>query len=568
MCEMRSSVIFLSPLLARLGMAEISAPGGCEIGLRPIDLHLSSLRLMGAQIETEGGVLSCRCPDGLHGEKITLSFPSVGATENILIAAASADGETVILNAAREPEIADLADFLCSCGAHISGAGSGEITVCGMKKLHSAEHTVIPDRIIASTYMAAAAVTGGDVRILDTRAEHITPVIPVFEQAGCKVDCGKNSVHISAPVRLRSVQTVRTMPYPGFPTDSQAAVMAMLSVAHGTSVMIENIFENRYRHVRELCRLGADIMTEGKVAVIKGVETLTGACVCAADLRAGTGAAPVIARIAKDMGILTVGVVTRPFKFEGKKKQLQAQKGIENLAENVDSLIVIPNEQLKAMNNGQKMTFVEAFKMADEVLLHGVKSISELIKVPGFVNLDFADVTSIMKDAGYAHMGFAKASGKDKAAEAAKGSISSPLLETSISGAKGVIISFTAAPDVDLDDIEGAAALITEQAHPDADITWGIAFDDSMDDEMMITVIATGFEDKPKSAMYPEEQPKAEAPAAPAAQTEYVQTSIAQPAKPVAPEEPKKEDAPYIAKRPAEINPDDEFSIILDSFNR
>jgi len=282
----------------------------------------------------------------------------------------------------------------------------------------------------------------------------------------------------------------------------------------------------------------------------------------------GTGAAPVIARIAKDMGILTVGVVTRPFKFEGKKKQLQAQKGIENLAENVDSLIVIPNEQLKAMNNGQKMTFVEAFKMADEVLLHGVKSISELIKVPGFVNLDFADVTSIMKDAGYAHMGFAKASGKDKATEAAKGSISSPLLETSISGAKGVIISFTAAPDVDLDDIEGAAALITEQAHPDADITWGIAFDDSMDDEMMITVIATGFEDKPKSAMYPEEQPRAEAPAAPAAQTEYVQTSIAQPAKPVAPEEPKKEEAPYIAKRPAEINPDDEFSIILDSFNR
>ena len=262
----------------------------------------------------------------------------------------------------------------------------------------------------------------------------------------------------------------------------------------------------------------------------------------------GTGAAPVIARIAKDMGILTVGVVTRPFKFEGKKKQLQAQKGIENLAENVDSLIVIPNEQLKAMNNGQKMTFVEAFKMADEVLLHGVKSISELIKVPGFVNLDFADVTSIMKDAGYAHMGFAKASGKDKAAEAAKGSISSPLLETSISGAKGVIISFTAAPDVDLDDIEGAAALITEQAHPDADITWGIAFDDSMDDEMMITVIATGFEDKPKSAMYPEEQPKAEAPAAPAAQTEYVQTSIAQHAKPVAPEEPKKEEKKPAAK--------------------
>ena len=281
----------------------------------------------------------------------------------------------------------------------------------------------------------------------------------------------------------------------------------------------------------------------------------------------GTGAAPIIARIAKDMGILTVGVVTRPFKFEGRKKQLQAQRGIENLAENVDSLIVIPNEQLKAMNNGQKMSFAEAFEMADEVLLHGVKSISELIKVPGFVNLDFADVTAIMRDAGYAHMGFAKASG-NKAAEAARGSISSPLLETSIAGAKGVIISFTAAPDVDLEDIEGAAELITEQAHPDADITWGIAFDENMDDEMMITVIATGFEDKPKSAVYPEEQPKTKVEAPAPAQTEYVQTSITQPVKPEVHEEPKKEEAPYIAKRPAEINPDDEFSIILDSFNR
>lgn len=280
----------------------------------------------------------------------------------------------------------------------------------------------------------------------------------------------------------------------------------------------------------------------------------------------GTGAAPVIARIAKDMGILTIGVVTRPFKFEGSKRQRQAQKGIEALAENVDSLIVIPNEQLKKINEGQKLSFTEAFKMADEVLLHGVRSISELIKVPGFVNLDFADVTAIMKDAGYAHMGFAKASGKDKAAEAAKGSISSPLLETSISGAKGVIISFTAAPDVDLDDVEGAADLITAQAHPDADITWGIAFDDKMDDELLITVIATGFDEKPKSAVYPEDQtaPKAapKATVEPAPQPKYEQTSIEQPA------EPKHEDAPFIVKKPPEINPDDEFSIILDSFNR
>lgn len=291
MCEMRSSVIFLSPLLSRMRSAELSTPGGCEIGLRPIDLHLSSLKMMGADISTEGGVLSCRCPNGLHGERITLSFPSVGATENILIASATAQGETVILNAAREPEIADLAAFLNSCGAHISGADSGEIYIEGVKQLHGTEHTVIPDRIIASTYMAAAAITHGDVLIKNTCPDHITPVVSVFEQAGCKVECEKDSVRIVAPELLRSVQTVRTMPYPGFPTDSQAAVMAMLSVAHGTSVVVENIFENRFRHVRELSRLGADIMTEGKVAVIKGVKCLKGANVCAADLRAGTALA-------------------------------------------------------------------------------------------------------------------------------------------------------------------------------------------------------------------------------------------------------------------------------------
>ena len=206
----------------------------------------------------------------------------------------------------------------------------------------------------------------------------------------------------------------------------------------------------------------------------------------------GTGAAPVIARIAKDMGILTVGVVTRPFKFEGRKKQLQAQKGIENLAENVDSLIVIPNEQLKAMNHGQKMSFAEAFEMADEVLLHGVKSISELIKVPGFVNLDFADVTSIMKDAGYAHMGFAKASGKDKATEAAKGSISSPLLETTIEGASHVIINISG--DISLIEANDAASYVQELAGDDANIIFGAMYDENAQDEATITVIATGLD--------------------------------------------------------------------------
>jgi len=206
----------------------------------------------------------------------------------------------------------------------------------------------------------------------------------------------------------------------------------------------------------------------------------------------GTGAAPVVAQIAKDMGILTIGVVTKPFKFEGKKRMMQAEQGIANLADCVDSLIVIPNDKLRTLSE-QRLTFAQAFALADEVLLQGVRSISELIKVPGFVNLDFADVTSVMKDAGYAHMAVGKATGKGKADEAAEKAIQSPLLETSIAGAHGVIISISSSEDVDLEDVENAAGLITAQAHVDANITWGIAFDPELDDEMIITVIATGF---------------------------------------------------------------------------
>lgn len=207
----------------------------------------------------------------------------------------------------------------------------------------------------------------------------------------------------------------------------------------------------------------------------------------------GTGAAPVIAQVAKDMGCLTIGVVTKPFKFEGRKRMLQAQDGIAKLAEHVDSLIVIPNDRLRALDE-RKKTIAEAFAEADEVLLQGVKSISELIKIPGFINLDFADVTSVMKDAGYAHMGVGRAKGKDKAECSANAAVSSPLLETSIAGAKGVIISITASDDVDLEDVENAAEIITSKAHEDANITWGIAFDPDLDDEMVITVIATGFD--------------------------------------------------------------------------
>ena len=255
----------------------------------------------------------------------------------------------------------------------------------------------------------------------------------------------------------------------------------------------------------------------------------------------GTGAAPVIASVAKDMGCLTIGVVTKPFKFEGKKRMLQAQDGISKLAESVDSLIVIPNDRLRALDE-KKKTIAEAFAEADEVLLQGVKSISELIKVPGFINLDFADVTSVMKEAGYAHMGVGRAKGKDKAECAANAAVSSPLLETSIAGAKGVIISITASEDVDLEEVENAAEIITEKAHVDANITWGIAFDSELDDEMVITVIATGFDSK---------TPAAEAPKAPAASVNpfaAARAASAAQAAPAAPKAPAAPSAPSIPK--------------------
>lgn len=296
MHEMRSSIVFLGPLLARFGSAYVSTPGGCEIGLRPIDLHLNAMRKLGAEITEESGVLSCTCAKRMQGAKIVLSFPSVGATENIMIAAATAKGTTVVVNAAREPEIRDLAVYLNSCGAKIKGAGEGTVVIEGVKELHSAEHSVIPDRIVASTFMAAAAVTGGKVLIKGVVPSHITPVISAFEEAGCRVDAGASRLYICAPQKLSRVQTIRTMPYPGFPTDSQAIVMSMLCLARGTSVFIENIFENRYRHVHELRKFGAKIDVEGKVAVVEGVDSFKAARVCAPDLRGG--AALVVAGLA------------------------------------------------------------------------------------------------------------------------------------------------------------------------------------------------------------------------------------------------------------------------------
>lgn len=287
MREMRSSVIFLGAILGRTQEAELSTPGGCEIGLRPIDMHISAMKQLGAELSEEHGRLKFSVPDKLRGAKITLPFPSVGATENIIIASCIAEGTTVITNAAREPEIADLADFLNSCGAKIHSAGDSTIVIEGVKQLHSTTHTVIPDRIAASTYLIAAAATGGKVCIKDIIPAHVGALIPVLKEAGCEITASNRWVCLSAPKRLNRVSIIRTMPYPGFPTDAQAPLTAMLSVAQGTSVVIENIFECRYKHVSELIRLGAKISVEGRAAVIEGVPRLTGASVVAPDLRGG-----------------------------------------------------------------------------------------------------------------------------------------------------------------------------------------------------------------------------------------------------------------------------------------
>lgn len=293
MRTMRSSIIFLGALLGRMGSCVLTFPGGCELGPRPIDMHLSALRQMGVKIDEEHGILKCGCPKGLHGADICLSFPSVGATENIMLAAALAEGETVIRNAAREPEIADLAAFLNRCGADIRGGGCGTVRIRGVKALTGCDYAVMPDRIAAATYMAAAAVTGGELALKRLRCKDIQSVLPVFRQMGCSIFCTDSGeeVYISCKKPLKAVPAVRTMPYPGFPTDAQAAVMAALATAKGTSIVIENIFESRYRHVDELVRMGADIKTAGKVAVIEGVDRLYGANVIAADLRGGAALA-------------------------------------------------------------------------------------------------------------------------------------------------------------------------------------------------------------------------------------------------------------------------------------
>ncbi len=287
MQEMRSSIIFLGAMLGKTGVCTLGYPGGCELGPRPIDLHLQALEKMGVRIREENGILHCSAPKGLHGTKIHLQFPSVGATENILLAAVLAEGETIIVNAAREPEITDLIHYLISCGAKITGIGCSTIRIQGVKKLYGCTYRIMPDRIVTATWLAAAAMTGGTLRLLHTDAGSLEGILDVLEQMHCSYYCDDTSIFISARSPVHAVRSLKTMPYPGFPTDAQAIFMAALCRAEGTSVFEETIFENRYRHVDALIRMGADIQIAGRAAVVHGVKQLHGAPVSATDLRGG-----------------------------------------------------------------------------------------------------------------------------------------------------------------------------------------------------------------------------------------------------------------------------------------
>jgi len=283
---MRASFLVMGPLLARIGKARISMPGGCAIGARPIDIHLKGFEALGVKIEQGHGYIEASAPEGLKGTSIYFDFPSVGATENIMMAASLAEGTTILENAAEEPEIVDLANYLNKMGAKIRGAGTDTIRIEGVDKLHGADYTIIPDRIEAGTYMIAAAMTGGDIVVENVLPEHQKPLIAKLREAGAVVEEDIDKVRVIGKNQLKAV-SIKTLPYPGFPTDMQAQMMAMMVIAEGRSKVTETVFENRFMHVVELNRMGAQISTEGRSAVIDGPCKLTGCDVRATDLRAG-----------------------------------------------------------------------------------------------------------------------------------------------------------------------------------------------------------------------------------------------------------------------------------------
>lgn len=319
MTEMRSSIFLMGPLLARLGKIRVTYPGGCSIGERPIDLHFKGLEAMGVKIREEKGHILASAPD-LRGTEIHLDYPSVGATENLMMAAVLAKGKTVINNAAREPEIVDLQNFLNAMGAQVRGAGTETLRIMGVKELGKCKYRIIPDRIVAGTYLMAAAITGSRLSLKDIISSHLDAVVAKMREAGVLIEATEDSLEVING-ELKAVETLRTLPYPSFPTDLQAPMMALLTLAKGTSIITESVFEARFKHAAELNRLNAKILVEGRNAVIEGVNKLKGADVEATDLRAG--AALILAGLAAEGTTVITGIKYIDRGYEYIEKDLQ-----------------------------------------------------------------------------------------------------------------------------------------------------------------------------------------------------------------------------------------------------
>ncbi len=323
--ELRSSVFMLGSVLTRFRRAKISYPGGCDIGLRPIDLHLSGLKRLGVKIEEKDGYIHCEA-EKLKGAEILLDFPSVGATENIILAAVKAEGTTIIRNAAKEPEIIDLQKFLNAMGAKVRGAGGGTVVIEGVKQLHGIEYTPIGDRIEAGTYLIAVASCGGEIEINGVPTENIAALLHKLRENGCKIYIKNAKIILESSGRLKSVDLVETMPFPGFPTDLQAQYSALCCTAEGTTLVVENLFETRYRYAAELKRMGADITVRGRTAIIRGVKKLHGASITAGDLRGGAALVVAALKAEGQSTVMDLSHIDRGYAdFEGKLKKLGAK---------------------------------------------------------------------------------------------------------------------------------------------------------------------------------------------------------------------------------------------------
>lgn len=323
MKEMRSSIIFLGSIISRLKKAQVSLPGGCQLGPRPIDFHLEAFKKMGITVKENNGHLYCKAEERLKSTNIKLPFPSVGATENIILASVFVSGEIILENAAREPEIVDLVRFLNSCGAKIKGEGTSKIIIEGVKNLHGTEYKIIPDRIAAATYMVASAITGGEILVRNVSKFHLREIVRVLKMCKCGIIIYNDDILVKAPKRLLSINELKTSVYPGFPTDAQALILSLMTVAKGQSTFMENVFLDRYKYVNELLKMGADIKIEGKKAIVDGVDALNSADMMATDLRGG--AALVLAALSAE-GLSTIGNLRH------------IDRGYENLEKRLKSL--------------------------------------------------------------------------------------------------------------------------------------------------------------------------------------------------------------------------------------